>query len=248
MSQAAATTAGSTQDLQLPSPPDNWQRRVSAVSIGDPLESLRAIDEFTYNHSVKVASLGVSIASELGVADLRPIHSSGLYHDFGKVAVPWGVLNKPGKLSDDERGIIQLHPEETARILTETGRGDLVGATLHHERLNGTGYPFGLRGAEVPLDARIIAIADVFDAPTEDRPYRGPMPFAKALGILDEEVEDGKLDGDVLGSLRVVLGQFGRSVLPTNNQLLQELEEVTKSAIEVSGISETQDLEIRGEE
>ena len=197
---------------------------------------------------MKVASLGVSIASELRVVDLRAIHSSGLYHDVGKVAVPWGVLNKPGRLTDDERGIIQLHPEETVRILAETGRGDLVGATLHHERLNGTGYPFGLKDAEIPLDARIIAVADVFDALTEDRPYRGPMPFAKALGILDEEVGDGKLDGDVLGSLRVVLGQFGRSVLPTNNQLLPELEEVATSVIGASGISETQELETRGEE
>jgi putative two-component system response regulator len=112
-------------------------------------------------------------------------------HDIGKVAIPDGILLKPGLLDDDERAIIKTHAEIGARILRGS-TSDLIKlaaqiAECHHERWDGTGYPRGLAGEAIPLCARIVAIADVFDALTTERPYKRALPVAGALSILEAE-------------------------------------------------------------
>lgn len=127
-------------------------------------------------------------------------------HDLGKIGVPEEILGKPGKLTDDEFKEVQRHPILTNKILEPIKLPDFIveGAVLHHERLDGTGYPFGMKGQKIPLFARIIAVADVFDALTSSRPYRNAMTVEKALKIMYEEVPM-HLDSDIVLALVTAL-------------------------------------------
>jgi putative nucleotidyltransferase with HDIG domain len=138
-----------------------------------------------------VASLALLLARELGLRTnmVKTIVAAGLLHDIGKIRIDDKVLKKAGKLSSDEFRHIQKHPELGVELL----RGkefpwDIKPLILHHhERLSGTGYPLGLKGEDIPLGARIICIADVFDALTSDRVYRSAFDTRKALDIMNEE-------------------------------------------------------------
>src|SRR5262249_27838142 len=116
----------------------------------------------------------------------RQLSLSAKLHDIGKVAVPETVLNKPGRLTSEEEAIIRLHPATGERILAPIirNRAVLAGIRSHHERLDGRGYPDGLRGDDVPLLARLIAIPDGFDAVTSARAYRPAMPLSEALDVM----------------------------------------------------------------
>src|SRR5262249_39529733 len=116
----------------------------------------------------------------------RQLSLSAKLHDIGKVAVPEIVLNKPGRLTSEEEATIRLHPATGERILAPIirNRAVLAGIRSHHERLDGKGYPDGLRGDAVPLLARLIAIPDVFDAVTSARAYRQALPLSEALGLI----------------------------------------------------------------
>lgn len=154
------------------------------------VRTLEARDSYTRGHSDRVAAVARIIAREVGYSNERTerLHLTGLLHDIGKVGVPDQVLNKPGRLNDDEHGAIQQHPEIGYEILRSIPslKDVLPGVLHHHECLDGTGYPHGLRGDEIPLDARILAVADAFDAMTSDRPYRSGMPVSRAISILTE--------------------------------------------------------------
>src|SRR4029434_3896055 len=110
----------------------------------------------------------------------------GLLHDIGKIAVPSSVLNKPGRLTGEEFDLMKQHPTIRARILEPIPDYDrLIPVVLqHHERFDGSGYPAGIAGEEISLDARIVAVADVFDALTSERPYRKAMDLAIAIAII----------------------------------------------------------------
>lgn len=154
------------------------------------VRSLEARDQYTCGHSDRVAVLSRLLASEMGLAEaeLQEIYVTGLLHDIGKVGVPDQVLNKPDKLTDLEFATIKQHPVIGYEILKNLRQFEFVlpGVRHHHEQMDGRGYPDGLVGTEIPLVARIMAVADAYDAMTSNRPYRDGMPFEKAESILQE--------------------------------------------------------------
>ncbi len=153
--------------------------------------AIDAKDPYTCGHSDRVAQIAVALAGELGFdrKQLETLYLSGLLHDIGKIGIDDSVLRKPGKLSDAEYEHIKLHPEIGYRILRDLKQlGDVLPVVRHHhEAWNGHGYPFGLAGDEIPQMARIVAVADAFDAMSSDRPYRKGMSDQR----LDEILRDG---------------------------------------------------------
>ncbi|WP_372425219.1 HD-GYP domain-containing protein [Salinarimonas chemoclinalis] len=159
---------------------------------------------YTAGHSERVAFYAGLIAEELGLDAHRRawLGRAALLHDVGKLGVSNAILDKPGKLDDAEWVAMRNHARDGEVILSRIGAfGGLARiAGAHHERLDGAGYPRGLRGAEIGLDTRILSVADVFDALTADRPYRAGMPVAKAFEILHADTGSA-LDGDCVGAL-----------------------------------------------
>lgn len=165
-----------------------------------------ARDPYTRGHSERVAAYARIIASELGlaVAECERIHVAGLLHDIGKIGVPDAILKKQGKLTDAEFKVIQQHPEQGYQILHELEElaYTLPGVLHHHERMDGAGYPHGLRGNEIPLMARILAVADSYDAMTSSRTYRAAMPSSDAEEILQRHAGSQWDDGVVAAFFR----------------------------------------------
>ena len=154
--------------------------------------SLGAKDTSTEEHTRRVAMLAVELGEQLGLSPgrLRSLAIGGLLHDIGKLSVPESILNKPGSLDDDEYGVIKLHPERGRELLSELGGFDEAVARLvldHHERLDGTGYPRGIEGAELDIATRILAVCDVYDALVSPRVYRPAWPQERALALLRDE-------------------------------------------------------------
>jgi putative nucleotidyltransferase with HDIG domain len=165
---------------------------------------------FTASHSVRVAEIAVGIGRVLGFdpAVQRDLRRAGLLHDIGKLAVSNRILDKPGKLTDDEFETIKEHPAYSLRILERAPCFAPIAelAANHHERIDGSGYPRGLGGEVLDLPARALAVADVYEALTADRPYRGPLPVEKALDIVSWEVP-GRLDRAAFAALESWLGR-----------------------------------------
>jgi HD-GYP domain-containing protein (c-di-GMP phosphodiesterase class II) len=142
-------------------------------------------DPYTAGHERRVAQLAGSIAAEMGLPKLQieGIRFASYLHDIGKIAVPAEILSKPGKITQNEFGIIKMHPQFGYDILKEINLlWPVALATLqHHERLNGSGYPKGLSGEKIILEARIIAVADVIEAMSSHRPYRPALGIEAAL-------------------------------------------------------------------
>ena len=154
------------------------------------VQTLDARDRYTRGHSERVAVVAHRLARELGQgpAELDNQYLSGLLHDIGKVGIDDGVLRKPGKLTEEEFAQIQRHPMIGHDILAGIGglREILPGVRSHHENFDGTGYPDGLVEGEIPLMARVMAVADAYDAMGSDRPYRQGMPVGKIERIFAE--------------------------------------------------------------
>jgi HD-GYP domain-containing protein (c-di-GMP phosphodiesterase class II) len=166
---------------------------------------------FTKGHSERVTLFADLIAAELGFSPERRrwLKRAALLHDIGKLGVSNTTLDKPGKLDADEWVEMKYHSVQTEAILSRISafRELASVASAHHERLDGKGYPKGLKGEEIVLESRILAVADIFDALTADRPYRAAMPVSKALSIMAEEV--GKAtDGVCFGALKKALERF----------------------------------------
>ncbi|HVE65345.1 MAG TPA: HD domain-containing phosphohydrolase, partial [Thermoanaerobaculia bacterium] len=130
-----------------------------------------------------------------------------LFHDLGKIAVPDSVLLKPGPLTAEERGTMQKHPMVGTELLApmRTMLKTVPIVRLHHERLDGSGYPDGLSGADVPLSVRIVTVADVFDALTTKRVYRDAMSREAAYEIMEDEIRRGWWDGEVFTELKAAV-------------------------------------------
>jgi HD-GYP domain-containing protein (c-di-GMP phosphodiesterase class II) len=143
--------------------------------------ALEEKDSYTGCHSSKVADMSYDLAKAVGLKglSLEDVHMAAHLHDIGKISIPESILNKKDKLLSHERNQIELHPEIGYNILNKSkGLKSIAIIVLHHhERWDGKGYPFGLKGEKIPLGARIIAVADSIDAMTRDRPYRQAMTW-----------------------------------------------------------------------
>lgn len=132
-------------------------------------------DSYTFQHCLNVAILSIStgISLDLGEHRLHDLGMAGLLHDIGKMSIPIEILNKPGKLTDEEYEIIKTHPMNAVKQLRNLVSNDILKAIeSHHEKLDGTGYPYGRKGNSIPYYSKILAVCDVYDALTSDRPYR----------------------------------------------------------------------------
>ncbi len=161
--------------------------------------------QFTRNHSINVARLAALLACKMHFSefDIDMTMLGGLLHDIGKVAVPSYVLDKPGRLTKEEFNIMKLHPYVTHTILASApsfGFVDMI-ASLHHEKLNGSGYPFRLTKRHLSLGARLMAVADIFSALHERRPYRRNFGFAEIMNIMLDMVAKGEIDADIVDVL-----------------------------------------------
>jgi putative nucleotidyltransferase with HDIG domain len=170
--------------------------------------AIDARDPYTLGHSVRVGQLSMMIGRELGLDDssLARLEIGGYLHDIGKIGIRDAVLLKPGRLTDEERRAIEEHPRIGLEILdaVELPLEVIQFVAGHHERLDGTGYPKRLRGSEVPMVARIGAVADMYDAVTTSRPYRDPMKPEEALRLLESEAPR-LLDPQVVQAFRAVI-------------------------------------------
>ena len=142
--------------------------------------AIDAKDPYTHGHSARVAMYSTQIAREAGLSDeeCEQVYFAALLHDVGKIGVPNAVINKPGRLTDEEFAIIKQHPVTGSQILSRVQQSPYlsIGAHYHHERYDGRGYPEGLKGNDIPQIARIIGVADAYDAMTSKRSYRDPIP------------------------------------------------------------------------
>ena len=153
--------------------------------------AVEARDAYTGKHAERVTAYGIEIARALGLplADAPEIEFGFLLHDVGKVAIPDAILYKPGALTENERALMAQHPligAEIVRGIEFLGEAAEV-VRSHHERWDGRGYPDGLRGEEIPLAARVFAVADVLDALTTDRPYRAASTLSMARAMIVAE-------------------------------------------------------------
>lgn len=155
------------------------------------LARLKTADDYTYMHSVAVCALMIALGRQLGIDEklTRELGVAGLLHDLGKAVMPMDVLNKPGKLTDDEFAIIKTHPERGWAMLKEGSGVDDITLDVclhHHEKMDGSGYPEGLSGDAISLYARMGAVCDVYDAITSNRPYKLGWDPAQSLGKMAE--------------------------------------------------------------
>jgi len=195
---------------------DNCGSLVEVVESGnftDILDGVKMHDDYTYAHSMRVATLLTMLGHAAGFSenDQLIMSSGGLLHDVGKMKIPYEILNKPGKLTDEEFEIMKSHVPETIDYLESSGgipKGVMIIAEQHHEKIDGTGYPHGLKGAELNELARMSAVVDVFSALTDRRVYKEPMESNKAMSIMEEEMK-GHLDQHFVKLFKTVLADKG---------------------------------------
>lgn len=152
--------------------------------------ALDAKDQYTHGHSLRVTLYSLVLAKELNLSDamLEEIETAGLLHDIGKVGIPQSILCKPGKLTDEEFEIMKTHPEQGEKIVKKIKKLQIISDWLktHHERWDGKGYPLGLSGEDIPVSARIIALADTYDAMTSTRSYRQALSHETAIAEIEK--------------------------------------------------------------
>src|SRR5882672_9398883 len=149
-------------------------------------------DPYTRGHSERVSRISVAIAQRMGISDdeCEKIRISALLHDVGKISIDDHILKKPAALTDDEFEIMKQHPQKGYKIMSQIAamKEFLPGMYMHHEMINGQGYPQGLKGDEIPMQARVVSVADTFDAMTTDRPYQLAMKFEDAIARIQSFV------------------------------------------------------------
>jgi putative two-component system response regulator len=171
--------------------------------------SIEAKDPCTEGHCERLSEYSVTLGRQIGLPDELQValRRGGIVHDVGKVAVPEHILLKPGPLTEGEWKVMKQHPvvgEKICRPL-KTFRHVLPIIRHHHEKLDGSGYPDGLRGDEIPITARVLQTVDIYDALTTDRPYRKALSPDQAIGQIRQEVERGWWDGSLVDHLEVLI-------------------------------------------
>lgn len=166
------------------------------------IEVLEQKDPYTRGHSERVAKYSLQIGKQMGFKNLDQLYCSALLHDIGKISIAGEILRKPGKLTESEYATIQTHPQQGFQLLLKSAQFDSIldGVLYHHERLDGSGYPCGLKDEEIPMMAKIIAVADVYDALTSDRSYRKAMSVEQAHAIL-RKGQGIQFDYDIIESM-----------------------------------------------
>lgn len=168
-------------------------------------EVLAARDYPTYGHTTRVASIAKQIGGVMGLPaeELEILELACLVHDIGKTAIPDDILLKPDLFNVQDRRIMEYHPLIGAKLFAKRLHDDSITNIIlrHHERLDGSGYPFGLKGDEIDLLSRITSVADVFEALTAKRPYKKGLSQKNALKVVKHEVEIGRLDGKIVEAL-----------------------------------------------
>jgi putative nucleotidyltransferase with HDIG domain len=166
------------------------KQKVCEMAAKTILRALDAKDHYTYGHSMRVTYFSMVMGKQLGLSDaeMYDLELSALFHDIGKIGTPDAVLNKPSRLTDEEFDIMKEHPSKSYEILKDFDVFEKVArnAKHHHERYDGRGYPDQLKAEEIPVYARIILIADTFDAMTSTRVYRKGLPHEVAFNELVE--------------------------------------------------------------
>ncbi|MDP4027125.1 HD domain-containing protein [Methylobacterium sp. NEAU 140] len=189
---------------------DLVERAVRETSIRDWVRTVQRFDDVTHQHVLLVAGLSVAFGGALGFAarDRHRLAKAALLHDIGKTRVPPAILNKPGRLEGDELRVMRSHAAEGHAMLAGAGFEEETLAVVrsHHEMLDGSGYPDGLRGGEIPDLVRLVTVCDIYAALIERRPYKTPMPPAEALIVLGDMVS--RLDGDLVRAFRPVAAAF----------------------------------------
>jgi putative two-component system response regulator len=164
--------------------------------------TVEAKSRFTQGHSERVGQYAIALGEEVGLmpAEMDILRRGAVLHDIGKISIPDAILNKPGPLTAEEYDVVKRHPLEGVRILEglKSIQAVLPLVRSHHERLDGAGYPDGLAGDEIPLLVRILAVTDVFDAISSERPYRAALPEAKSFEILHADAAGGGLDAGLV--------------------------------------------------
>ena len=182
--------------------------------------------QFTASHSAGVAAVAETLAQRCGFSlpDQRMIHLAGLMHDLGKLAVPAEVLEKQGKLTAEEFAVMRRHTYYTFHLLEPLKVLDVIRiwGAYHHERMDGNGYPFHLDENELPLGSRIVSVADIFTALTEDRPYRAGMKTSEAFQILADAASQHRLDKQVVDTLRDHLDEINETRRSAQTSALDE--------------------------
>lgn len=204
-------------DVTTPSLGSLLRRRVSLETVELDLRELRSLasvfamvidfrSRFTATHSSGVAASAAVLAELAGCSEREcgMMEVAGFFHDLGKLAIPADILEKPTPLTSRERALVRCHPYHTYRTLENIGDMGVINSwgAFHHECLNGNGYPFRLQHRDLSLGSRIMAVADVFTAITEDRPYRAGMSHEQALAVLDGMAGDTALDRNVVKLLQ----------------------------------------------
>jgi HD-GYP domain-containing protein (c-di-GMP phosphodiesterase class II) len=174
---------------------------------------LRVKDREARAHNLRVARLCVHIGRQLSMSayELRVLARAGLMHDIGKLGIPDDVLGKHSALDEAEWSLMRTHPEMGLTLLDRTGQStrEVLAVLYHHERMDGSGYPYGLKAEAIPLEARIVAVADTYDALTSDRPYRKACSDEEARRVLIEEAQS-RLDPRAVGALLEALDRTPR--------------------------------------
>jgi len=178
---------------------------------------VRVTDREIRAHNGRVGDLCVRIARQLGMtpSEQRVLARSGLLHDIGKLAIPGAILHKHDPLDDSEWKLMRTHPEVGLRILQWAGHFEraLLAVLHHHERMDGSGYPHGLVGDAIPIEARVVAVADMYDVLTSDRPYRRARTDREARRILEAEAGP-HLDPHIVSALLQTLDNGGSRPAP----------------------------------
>src|SRR5271168_600677 len=180
--------------------------------------SIEARDPYTRGHCERLAEMSVMLGQKLGLPDdqIKALRRGGIVHDIGKVVVPDAILLKPGPLSPGEIAVMRKHPVVGERICAPLKTLRLVLPIIrhHHEKHDGSGYPDGLQGDEIPLTARILQLADVYDALTTDRPYKVAFTPEVALDLMGEEAERGWWDRGLFEAFREMIRLHHKELAP----------------------------------
>ncbi|MFG2990041.1 HD-GYP domain-containing protein [Streptomyces sp. NPDC048257] len=217
------------------------ERAAHRATIRALVQAVDIKDRYTRGHSERVGQASAMIARQLGMTEerLETVRIAGILHDVGKLGVPTRLLRKDGPLTPEERRIIELHPEYGHEMVRGIGSlGEARSAILHHhERVDGSGYPYGLAGEEIPVLARVVAVADAFDAMTSTRSYSRARPVPVALAEL-ERCAGAQFDPSMVRALIEAIGRTGWHPVVTSDEDLQVLPAAASAGVAGAGLPE----------